>query len=90
MRSWISINGWRKSTTVWANSYRIFAALVLLNLVVAAHAESDDSPSMELLEFLGEFQTDDGEWIDPLNLTGMEQSEPNREQERDEEDQPNE
>jgi hypothetical protein len=75
---------------VWANRYRIFAALVLLNIIVVAHAENDDSPSMEFLEFLGEFQTDDGEWIDPLNLLDTEQSEPKREHERDEEDQPNE
>ncbi len=26
---------------------------------------SADAPSLELLEFLGEFETEDGEWIDP-------------------------
>ena len=28
----------------------------------------DQPPSLELLEFLGEWQTDDGEWIDPAGL----------------------
>ncbi len=90
MKSWISINGWRKSTTVWVNRYQLLAALILLNMIATVYAENDDSPSMEFLEFLGEFQTDDGEWIDPINLLDMEQSEPKREQVRDDEDQPNE
>ena len=89
MKSWISINGWRKSTTVWVKTYQLFTALLLLNFVAVAHAETGDSPSMEFLEFLGEFQTDDGEWIDPLKLLDMEQSEPKREQDSDKEDQPN-
>jgi hypothetical protein len=29
---------------------------------------SDEQPSMELLEFLGGFETPDGEWLDPLML----------------------
>jgi hypothetical protein len=33
---------------------------------------SDISPSLELLEYLGEFETDDGEWIDPEELEQME------------------
>ena len=28
-------------------------------------------PSMELLEFLGEWETEDGEWIDPILLDEM-------------------
>jgi hypothetical protein len=75
---------------VWVKSYQLFAALLLVNIIAAAHAENDASPSMEFLEFLGEFQTDDGEWIDPLNLLDMEQDELNKEHQRDEEDQPNE
>ena len=89
MKSWISINGWRKRRTVWVKTYQLFTALLLLHVVAAAHAENDDSPSMEFLEFLGEFQTDDGEWTDPLKLLDMEQSEPKREQDSDKEDQPN-
>lgn len=32
---------------------------------------SDASPSLELLEYLGEFETEDGEWIDPEELEQM-------------------
>ena len=34
---------------------------------VFSEAEDTDSgaPSMELLEFLGSWETDDGEWVDP-------------------------
>ena len=32
---------------------------------------SDVSPSLELLEYLGEFETEDGEWIDPEELEQM-------------------
>ncbi len=27
-------------------------------------------PSMELLEFLGDFETPEGEWLDPMMLVG--------------------
>ncbi len=39
---------------------------------VAVDSDGDTSmPSMELLEFLGEFETEDGEWIDPVLLEEM-------------------
>jgi hypothetical protein len=31
-------------------------------------AEDTDMPSMELLEFLGSWETDDGEWVDPAQF----------------------
>jgi hypothetical protein len=45
-------------------------ALVVLLISIAfdANAASDESPSMELLEFLGEWQTKDGEWVDPMRF----------------------
>ena len=30
--------------------------------------QADDTPSVELLEFLGGFETPEGEWFDPLQL----------------------
>jgi len=75
---------------VWVNETHWITALFLLSVSAIAYAETEETPSMEFLEFLGEFQTEDGEWIDPLNLLGMEQSESLRKQERDDEDQPNE
>jgi hypothetical protein len=68
---------------MWVKHYQRLATIILLNLVFAAVAaaadeDSTDMPSMELLEFLGEFQTEDGEWIDPMELSDMEQSEKQR------------
>lgn len=33
------------------------------------------TPSLELLEFLGEFTGADGEWVDPLDLDGIDAAE---------------
>jgi len=36
---------------------------------IKVEADDDTSmPSMELLEFLGEWETEDGDWIDPVLL----------------------
>jgi hypothetical protein len=40
--------------------------------------QAQGEPSMELLEFLGEFETDSGEWIDPAEIDAM--PEPSQEQ----------
>lgn len=45
--------------------------LLLLTIAIDAKAASDDKPSMELLEFLGEWQTKDGEWVDPMRFLSM-------------------
>ena len=41
----------------------MLSALLLPCLVLAA-----DAPSIELLEFLGNWETNDGEWQDPLDF----------------------
>lgn len=33
--------------------------------------DTDTEPSLELLEFLGEWQTDDGDWVDPASLLSV-------------------
>lgn len=33
---------------------------------------SGSAPSLEFLEYLGEFETDEGEWVDPEELEQME------------------
>jgi len=38
------------------------------NQVTVASDDDTSMPSMELLEFLGEWETEDGEWIDPVLL----------------------
>lgn len=39
---------------------------------VADDAPEDESPSLELLEFLADWETDDGEWVDPMRFQGPE------------------
>jgi len=42
--------------------------LVLLSMLVCRDvtAQQDEQPSMEFLEFLGEWENDRGEWVDPV------------------------
>lgn len=47
--------------------------LLLLGLLpfvpaFAGAATDDDSPDLALLEFLGEWEDSDGEWLDPLQM----------------------
>jgi len=46
--------------------------IILLGIAMDAKADDDDNqPSMELLEFLGEWQTKDGEWVDPMRFLNV-------------------
>lgn len=38
-------------------------------------AEVEDPPNMELLEFLGEWKATDGQWMDPMILSEMQEPE---------------
>ncbi len=49
--------------------------------------QEQEIPSLEFLEFLGEWETEDGKWIDPEALEQM--SLPDPEQEKDEENEKN-
>lgn len=40
----------------------------LSNTIAAENEQSEDAPDLEFLEFLGQFETDAGEWIDPDSL----------------------
>jgi hypothetical protein len=40
----------------------------------APMGQAEDPPSMELLEFLGGFETPEGEWFDPLLMVEESQS----------------
>lgn len=44
--------------------------LLTLARVASAAQETQDSglPSLDFLEFLGSFETDSGQWIDPVDL----------------------
>ena len=61
------MNGWTPSP--WAEA----AALLVLVVAMGGRAEerSAAAPDLELLEFLGTLEGDDGEWIDPLQLLDL-------------------
>jgi len=41
------------------------------NAPVAANSKEADSPSLDLIEYLGSWETHDGKWIDPADLEEM-------------------
>lgn len=58
---------------------RLWSAALLLGLLITPalaqepgqvreESENTEMPSREFLEFLGDWETDDGEWIDPEEL----------------------
>ena len=52
------------------NSFRgtFLAVLVMTIPSKIAWPSEEELPSLEMLEFLAEWETDDGEWIDPIAL----------------------
>lgn len=52
----------------------------LLVAALAADVESpaDEAPDAEMLEFLGAFETKDGQWLDPLALDTAEPADETR------------
>ena len=68
MKTWNSTAGWPMSSTARALQYYkvIFATFTLVALSQPTIAEDGEStPSAEMLEFLGGWETDDGEAYDP-------------------------
>lgn len=67
MKIWNFMNGSKKM------SYRVSACLMMLlcstSILRAEQQDNTDAmPSMAFLEFLGEWETEEGEWIDPFEL----------------------
>lgn len=58
--------------TGYPRKKRLARSAVLLFMVsvysISAAAEDDSVPPMELLEFLADWETTDGQWVDPLEL----------------------
>lgn len=52
----------------------LLLASMPLGMPIAADAV--ESPSLELLEFLGNWETKDGEWLDPMELLEELEAEP--------------
>jgi hypothetical protein len=68
---------------MWVKSLVLVSILFVSLSAAAARGDEEDPPSMEILEFLADWETDEGEWIDPTTLDQM--SLPDQEQEDDEE-----
>ncbi len=47
----------------------LIATLLMATIVAAEPRPTEDLPAIELLEFLGTWETTLGEWIDPTSLT---------------------
>ncbi len=52
------------------NRFVVSTACLLLPLSPLLAGESETPPDIELLEFLGSWQTPDGDYLDPLVLAG--------------------
>ena len=68
MRTWISTYGWTMSKKRVKPMSRVFFFWILLLPLLVVAAEVAEAPSLELLEFLGNWETDEGDWQDPLEL----------------------
>lgn len=57
-------------------------ALLFTGLLATGSAKPAEAADMEMLEFLGNFETRDGQWLDPLSLEDRDsrQSTPEREE----------
>jgi len=56
-------------------------AIILMLFSSLAGAEEDDSPSLELLEFLAEGMEVDGQWMDPIRMNELTQHSTSRQNE---------
>jgi len=55
-----------------ASACFMFALCSMSSLFAGEHMADESKPSMEFLEFLGEWETEEGEWIDPVELENEE------------------
>lgn len=59
------------------NRVKLLHGLAMLGCFAAAPApgaEQDALPEDAFLEFLGGFETADGDWVDPMSLAGLDSS----------------
>ena len=74
MTSWIFMSGWQRRRKLRVRVILLLAFVLLMqaNLLPAEEKkETTQQPSEELLEFLGNWETEQGEWIDPEELKEM-------------------
>jgi hypothetical protein len=66
MRTWNFMSGWNRMPE------RLLLILPLLFAPAASGQDQAEEPSVEVLEFLGEWQTGEGEWIGPEEMEASE------------------
>ena len=95
MRTWIFMPGLLRKNPMRARPYIIGSVFILTILASTGqaqqpepgkttkrqHEKGQEIPTLEFLEFLGEWETEDGRWIDPEELEQMSLPEPEQEKE---------
>jgi hypothetical protein len=100
MKSWIFTPGFPRKNPMPVRLYLMGTIFILTTLSAPGLAqqnereqtntpkqETPEIPSLEFLEFLGEWETEDGKWIDPEELDQM--SLPDTKKKNEEEDETN-
>ena len=59
------------NTPVDAKTLVLMLVYSISPALYAADELNDDQPNLEFLEFLGSFETEDGQWIDPVEIEEM-------------------
>jgi hypothetical protein len=67
MKIWSFMNGLKKMVCR-VNACILFFLCSITSLFAEEQMDSETTPSIAFLEFLGEWETEQGEWIDPLDL----------------------
>jgi hypothetical protein len=58
----------KKRTRVKTNLLWVLLYIAAIHAKQVGAEPEDDAPSLELLEYLGEYQTQEGQWIDPMSF----------------------
>ncbi len=61
------MSGW----IMWNRPVEVLELVLLISLLVSLNVWADEPPEIALLEFLGEWETEDGEFLDPGELEEM-------------------
>ncbi len=65
------MNGSKKMVCRLSACFLLFICS-MASIFAEEQMNSEEMPSIAFLEFLGEWETDDGEWIDPVELENEE------------------
>ena len=62
------MTGWRRRMMQRVSRFGLAGVAMMTGMAAVAEQQVDEMPSVDLLEFLVEWETDDGQWIDPAEL----------------------